>query len=512
LLVDLGLIAIATIFALVLRDNLEVSAARLQQLLPYLAMTLTAATVVLLASGLHQSIWRFSVMADYLRVVVSVLIIVLATLAFGFLVDRLESVARALPVIQGLLMAFLLVGVRVAMRLRHTSRHRPPADELASPIAAGHETILVVGINSVTDLFLRSVAEFAPEHMRVAGILGRSERHSGRRLQQHRILGMPEDIESILRTLDVHGMTVNRIVVTMAFAALSPAAQRALLQVEATSDIRLDLFAERIGLAERSERLPAPDPAREPSHDDGEPVTYSMPELEAVARRGYLRSKRIFDLAAAAVFLVLTLPLILLVGLVVALDVGLPTVFWQQRPGARGVPFKLYKFRTMRNAHDHRGVRIPDAQRLSGIGRFLRRTRLDELPQLYNILIGDMACVGPRPLLRGDETSAYAARLLVPPGLTGWAQVNGARDMAAQDKAALDVWYLRNASLWLDIAILGRTIPTILFGERMQAEAVRQAWHELAGSRLLATGHKTAAARGARPPGGSGTGRWQHAA
>jgi lipopolysaccharide/colanic/teichoic acid biosynthesis glycosyltransferase len=237
-----------------------------------------------------------------------------------------------------------------------------------------------------------------------------------------------------------------------------------------------------------------------------------MAELEAVSRRGYWRGKRIFDLAAAGIFLVLLMPLILLIGLVVALDVGLPTVFWQQRPGARGAPFKLYKFRTMRNAHDLRGVRIPDAQRLSPVGRFLRRTRLDELPQLYNILIGEMSFVGPRPLLHADEASAYAARLLVQPGLTGWAQVNGARDMAAQDKAALDVWYLRNATLWLDIAILARTIPTIVRGERMRAEAVRQAWQDLAGSRLLATGHKTAAAWGAQAPRRGGSGRWQHAA
>ncbi len=178
--------------------------------------------------------------------------------------------------------------------------------------------------------------------------------------------------------------------------------------------------------------------------------------------------------------ILLLAPLIALVGLVVALDVGLPTVFWQQRPGVRGRPFKLYKFRTMRNAHDERGARIPDAQRLSSIGRFLRRTRLDELPQLYNILIGEMSFVGPRPLLLVDDASTFAARLFVPPGLTGWAQIKGGREITARDKAALDIWYLRHASLWLDIGILVQTLPTIVFGERAEPEALRKAWEELA--------------------------------
>ena len=178
-----------------------------------------------------------------------------------------------------------------------------------------------------------------------------------------------------------------------------------------------------------------------------------------------------------------------------AFDVGLPTVFWQQRPGARGRPFKLYKFRTMRSAHDEQGLRIPDDERLSAVGRFLRRTRLDELPQLYNILIGEMSFVGPRPLLPVDQSAGFAARLMAQPGLTGWAQVKGGREISASDKAALDVWYLRNASLWLDIVILARTIPTIVFGERTEAEAIRQAWDDLA----QATGRARA-------------GRWQPAA
>jgi lipopolysaccharide/colanic/teichoic acid biosynthesis glycosyltransferase len=214
-----------------------------------------------------------------------------------------------------------------------------------------------------------------------------------------------------------------------------------------------------------------------------------MAAVESAVQRSYWRQKRVVDTMIAAALITLMAPLFLLLGLVVALDVGFPTVFWQQRPGLRGRHFKLYKFRTMRSAHDRNGARVPDAQRLSAIGRFLRRTHLDELPQLYNILIGEMSIVGPRPLLPIDRASEYAARLLVQPGLTGWAQVNGACDIPARDKAALDIWYLRNASLRLDLIVMARTILTIVRGERTHAEAVRKARDELANSPAFALRH-----------------------
>jgi lipopolysaccharide/colanic/teichoic acid biosynthesis glycosyltransferase len=174
------------------------------------------------------------------------------------------------------------------------------------------------------------------------------------------------------------------------------------------------------------------------------------------------------------------------VAILVAIDVGLPVVFWQQRPGFNGRPFKLYKFRTMAAAHKANGERMPDDQRTSDIGRFLRRTRLDELPQLFSILTGEMSFIGPRPLLPVDQSAAYAARLLVRPGLTGWAQVKGGREISAADKAALDVWYVLNASLALDLEIVAHTIKMVLFGDKVDAIAIRRAWRELQQAGMIA--------------------------
>jgi lipopolysaccharide/colanic/teichoic acid biosynthesis glycosyltransferase len=126
-------------------------------------------------------------------------------------------------------------------------------------------------------------------------------------------------------------------------------------------------------------------------------------------------------------------------------------------------------------AHDKHLGRIPDDQRSSAVGRMLRRIRLDELPQLYNVLVGDMSLIGPRPLLPCDQSPDYAARLLMRPGITGWAQINGGRIISTFDKLILDVWYVQNASWVVDLVIVLHTVKVILVGDRINAGAVNQA-------------------------------------
>jgi lipopolysaccharide/colanic/teichoic acid biosynthesis glycosyltransferase len=193
----------------------------------------------------------------------------------------------------------------------------------------------------------------------------------------------------------------------------------------------------------------------------------------------YHRVKRVIDLFGSAILLITVAPLFLLVGLLVAADVGLPLMFWQQRPGLRGRPFKLYKFRTMADAYCSEGRRKSDDERVSAVGNFLRRSRLDELPQLFNILKGEMSFVGPRPLLPVDQPIDSNTRLLVRPGLTGWAQVKGGRQISAADKAALDAWYVRNVSLTLDLKIMLETVPMLIFGEQLTESAVVHARRDM---------------------------------
>ena len=169
-------------------------------------------------------------------------------------------------------------------------------------------------------------------------------------------------------------------------------------------------------------------------------------------------------------------PVMFLVSALVFFDVGRPIIFWQQRPGALGRPIRVLKFRTMRAARGADGHLLSDTQRLSSIGKFFRRLRLDELPQVYNVIVGEMSMVGPRPLLPIDQSQQFHGRLAVKPGLTGWAQINGGRHLSVDDKAVLDLWYAKNASFRLDLHILLSTARTVLFGERIDQNAIREAW------------------------------------
>lgn len=175
--------------------------------------------------------------------------------------------------------------------------------------------------------------------------------------------------------------------------------------------------------------------------------------------------KRVLDLLVACGVLLLTLPLQLALGLLIYLDMGRPLLFRQQRAGRHGKPFVLLKFRTMRDALDANGRPLPDSERLTRLGQWLRKTSLDELPQLWNVIQGDMSLVGPRPLLM-EYLPLYsreqARRHEVKPGLTGWAQVNGRNAIGWEERFALDVWYVDHQSLWLDLKILWMTLGKVL--------------------------------------------------
>ena len=178
--------------------------------------------------------------------------------------------------------------------------------------------------------------------------------------------------------------------------------------------------------------------------------------------------KRLLDLTAALLgLIVLALPLLLLVWLV-RRKLGRPAFFRQVRPGLHGRPFQMVKFRTMTDARGPDGALLPDAERLTPFGRFLRASSLDELPELWNVLKGDMSLVGPRPLLMEYlplYTPEQARRHAVRPGITGWAQVNGRNALSWEEKFALDVWYVDHQSLALDISILWRTVRKVLVRE-----------------------------------------------
>ena len=183
--------------------------------------------------------------------------------------------------------------------------------------------------------------------------------------------------------------------------------------------------------------------------------------------------KRAFDFLVALFALLILLPVIMVVAVLIRLKLGSPILFTQDRPGLNGNVFKMMKFRTMLDAKDKQGNLLPDDERMTPFGAFLRSTSLDELPGLFNVLKGDMSLVGPRPLLVQYlplYSNEQARRHNVRPGITGWAQVNGRNAISWDEKFKLDVWYVDNQSFWLDIKILLLTVKKVFVREGISAD------------------------------------------
>ncbi|HEN8708012.1 sugar transferase [Pseudomonas putida] len=183
--------------------------------------------------------------------------------------------------------------------------------------------------------------------------------------------------------------------------------------------------------------------------------------------------KRLFDVVAAVAGLVLLSPVIAIVAMLVRRKLGSPVLFRQVRPGIHGKPFEMVKFRTMRDAVDSQGNPLPDSQRMTRFGSFLRSSSLDELPELWNVVKGDMSLVGPRPLLM-EYLSLYDAeqrrRHDVRPGVTGWAQINGRNALSWEEKFKLDVWYVDNRTFGLDLKILFLTVKKVIVKDGISAQ------------------------------------------
>jgi len=185
--------------------------------------------------------------------------------------------------------------------------------------------------------------------------------------------------------------------------------------------------------------------------------------------------KRLFDFSVALLMLAVLWPLLLLLAVLVRVRLGSPVLFRQQRPGLHGKPFSICKFRSMNDARDAKGELLPDAERLTALGKFMRRLSLDELPQLFNVLSGELSLVGPRPLLMEYlplYSSEQARRHEVRPGITGWAQVNGRNAISWEERFRLDVWYVEHRSFLLDMKILWLTVLKVV-----KSEGVSQQGH-----------------------------------
>jgi len=414
------------------------------------------------AFGVRDGMPRYFSVHDAIDLAKAVLVAELLTCVVLFTFTRLEGIPRSTPVIHALILVAGLVTARGLARIADKNRK-----VATGPRHVPSEYIILIGLNELSSLYMKILEAFAPGQRRVIAILDERPSSIGRSVNGVRVFGPPAQLGSLVDEFAVHGMMTHRIVVGGDPEMLSHEAMDDIRHVCVQRGLDLEFVPQLLGLnRERTTKLTPPfDPMPAAAE-------YFVP---SIALPSYFRFKNFADFFAALLLIIALLPVWIVVAALAFVDVRSPIHFWQQRVGLNGRQFLLYKFRTLQLPLDWRGHRVADDQRLSWIGELLRKTRLDELPQLLNVLVGDMSLIGPRPLLPQDQPSTTHIRLMVRPGITGWAQVNGGRLLSAEEKDALDEWYIRNASLWLDVRIFAMTVLCLARGDRRSETALARA-------------------------------------
>jgi lipopolysaccharide/colanic/teichoic acid biosynthesis glycosyltransferase len=399
------------------------------------------------AFRLHDGVSRFFSVSDAGDVLRAVAAAELMTCILLFTFTRLDNIPRSVPIVHAFTLCAGLIAVRALARLREDNRG---IGFRQRSVAVEH--IIMVGSTNLTFWFVKFLAAYCPGQKQVIAVLDGRLEMIGRTVCGIRIVGPPGHLQAIIDEFAEHGIQTGRVVV---------GGDSNLLPVATLGDIRrlckqrripLDFVPELMGLSALE--------------------VQGASELDTIANTAppvklspYFRWKYAIDFVIAAIAVVLSAPFLVVAGGFALVDVGSPIMFWQQRLGEGGRTFTIYKIRTLRPPFDQRGRPVPENRRLSWVGALLRRTRLDELPQLFNVLVGDMSLIGPRPLLPRDQPSDPSVRLMSRPGITGWAQVNGGTLLTPGEKDKLDEWYVRRASFLLDLRIIMMTLRVLICGQ-----------------------------------------------
>jgi lipopolysaccharide/colanic/teichoic acid biosynthesis glycosyltransferase len=435
----------APVIALWIRNPIALFSVALSVVASYVAISVCFSLGFFLWFRIARSLPDHFSTHDAVEITKATLCAVTTAAAFAFTITRLDQIPRSAPAIHFLTLLALLLSIRFFHTKLLQSR------ELSAGRAISYvneKNVIIVGAGTLASLYAGFLESIPQGGWRIAAILDDGKWLHGRSLLGHTIVGGAEDAEALLEDFAQHGLKISSVVICDGDRSRALNYRDRLEPLCISRGLPLELLIEKLGICDSGLA-----PAQVPINRVIPPNSW------------YFGVKRAFDLTVAVLGLIVFLPVMALTSLLVLTCAGLPVIFWQRRVGRHGRTIFIYKFKTMRNAVDRKGRLLSASERSTRIGEVLRATRLDELPQLLNVIKGDMAIIGPRPLLPIDQPARPSLRLAVPPGLTGWAQIHGGKLITVDEKNSLDEWYVQNASVWLDAEILWRTFLT-LWGDR----------------------------------------------
>lgn len=454
---------VAPFLALGLRDPATFSLDTGNETLIYAGVSAIVTVASFLWFRMAHTVSRFFSVADAFTIIKASATAVVATLIISFLLTRLDNIPRSVPLIHFIVLAGGTIAARAERYYRRRRRDRiGPSLMVSAP-----ENILILGVSDLSWFYIQILEELAADTYTIVALLDESHTLQGRFVHGYPVAGRIQDVGQVIDEYAIHGVAVNRIILAINPQILRPEIASSLFAAAKTRSIPVDILPDRLGLSR-----PVPLAASAEHAGAIPPVINS--------RTPFWTIKRLFDITIALTLLIATMPLAVIVSLLVLMDCGTPIIFWQVRIGRRGQRITVYKFRTLKAPYTSRGEARPESQRVSAVGHLLRRLHIDELPQLFSVLRGEMSFIGPRPLLPVDLSTQARLRFAVRPGITGWAQVNGGTLLTVDEKNAMDEWYVRHASWRLEAIIALRTLGALFATMRRDEAAIDAALQERA--------------------------------
>lgn len=403
---------------------------------------------------------------DIFAVFFAVFVSVLLSSYVVFSFSRLDGIPRSLPLLYGFVLFLGLVGYRVAVRSVYEKKisYDNPLSYLNASIAL--KKVLIIGIDKFSISAIKLTDNQKPRTIQIIAVISPDSRYSGKTITGIKIIGQPLDFGMTIDEYDVHGVKIDEVWFS-SYNNISADFMSILEDACKERSIKFKSLEEALNLTPTS--IP-----------EFSLIDNLKSQIISINHTSYMRIKRLLDILSSIILCLVLFPVFISICIITLYEIGSPILFWQERVGLYGRKFLLYKIRTLGLPFGTQGQILPDVERVSKLGLLIRRFRLDEIPQLLSILVGDMSFIGPRPLLPRDQPRESFERLIVRPGLTGWAQIHGGELLTIEEKNALDCWYVNNISFKLDVSIVCKTIPILFYGVRRNENEVNRAlnWYK----------------------------------
>jgi lipopolysaccharide/colanic/teichoic acid biosynthesis glycosyltransferase len=460
---DLTLLFVSPFLSLAIRGPEFIEPANFPASLPptyeYALLTFLTSLPFFLFFRASDSVSHFFSARDILSIAAATLCSVATSVYTVFSLNRLEGVPRTVPVIYGLILIVGLISSRIIARAMYERQEGITDHNKRLMQTTDLRRVIIVGLDSFSLAAIRLMDAQNPHTVEVVAIISLDGKYADRSIAGVRVFSNLSGLETIIEEYRIHGVILNEIWLSDNSDNLPTETVKLLHNQSDKLGLEFKKLSQAFNLTPNN-------------IDDNNEEIY---EIDYDAESAYLRVRRLADVFLSAIVALIFIPIYPVVALLALVDVGTPIMFWQLRTGWKGHKFLLYKIRTLRDPLDDGGNIRTDNERMSKIGAFLRTSRLDEIPQILSVLVGDMSLIGPRPLLPRDEPHDNRRRLSVRPGITGWAQVHGNELLNPDERNALDCWYISEASLFIDAIIIRKTINVIRYGSKRDEKIIAEA-------------------------------------